>query len=743
MATIAQNLQALIQQKNSLVTTLQNLGLGVTTDTGLGELVSAVSGLQAPSTKSSIGIAKCGPLLTKFAVCSDIHLDSPYEKPYIDDTSDTNKGYKTNRGYIKGTQAFDVLGSMNDLDFIAFNGDCLLQEGGNADVYGSLKTIFDELRGKIQCPLYMIPGNHDSGCSVEVWESVANTSAWDDVTFMSGRVDCYYKEINGDLYIWFGVWNNKGIVYSSSQWEWLWNLLDTNSGRERIFLFTHLYDSSVDGFGWRYLNGTYQQNGWKTENTSHPEFGLIKNYRNVIWFSGHSHTDWEYEDRYPTIKVHARSNTAKMISIPSLYQNGELAIVSVYSNMTVVQPYKRNTVLMPEKIYFIGNGNGTSQTSYSITYNLENVVSSDSSETIGVGGSYIATLSVSNGYENPQVTVEMGGTDITGTAYDSNTGVISISTVTGNIVITASATQSQPQSYTITLNLSGVESSNTANSIIEGETYITTITAGDNIDFWLTVQKGNTILVDSQKFTGSEPITLQNVNGNLIITATTTEPVEETEPDWETLDQTHSEYVKLIYDVTDTTAGTSILADGTQSGQSEYNLSYISDMIIDGTQVTPTRSYQFSTPGKHEVLMRLSDNKFHTGFCYKVGDLWSVSVPSNITASSASCFKGCAKLKYAKFDMTLSGNVVDNFIDEVVSLEVIKFGSGVPGLTGSHALTNVPSLTDLYIYSDTFSIQYSIGTTSIPNSYNVHVKSGFDTTTIQSKLSGATILTDL
>ena len=424
----------------------------VTANTGLEELVSAVSGLQTPSAKSSISIAKCGPLLTKFAVCSDIHLDSPYSKPYIDDTSDENKGYKANKGYIKGMQAFDILGAMSDLDFVAFNGDCLLQEGGNANVYSPLESIFDELCGKIQCPLYMIPGNHDSGCSVEVWESVADTSSWSDVTFMTGRVDCFYKEINGDLYIWFGVWNNKSMVYSSSQWEWLWSILNANASRDRIFLFTHLYDSSVDGFGWRYLNGSYQQNGWKEDDVSHPEFGLIKNYTNVIWFCGHSHTDWEYEDRYPTIKVHARSNTAKMVSIPSLYQNGELAIVSVYSNMTVVQPYKKNTVLMSEKIYFIGNGNGTSQTLYSITNSLENVTNSNSLGTIEAGGSYTATLNVDSGYENLQVAVTMGGTDITSTAYNSSTGVISINEVTGNIVITATASATQVSS-SIILNI--------------------------------------------------------------------------------------------------------------------------------------------------------------------------------------------------------------------------------------------------------------------------------------------------
>ena len=39
------------------------------------------------------------------------------------------------------------------------------------------------------------------------------------------------------------------------------------------------------------------------------------------------------------------------------------------------------------------------------------------------------------------VTVKMGGTDITSTAYNSDTGVVSIAAVTGDVVITAKATK--------------------------------------------------------------------------------------------------------------------------------------------------------------------------------------------------------------------------------------------------------------------------------------------------------------
>ena len=48
----------------------------------------------------------------------------------------------------------------------------------------------------------------------------------------------------------------------------------------------------------------------------------------------------------------------------------------------------------------------------------------------------------------------MGGTDVTSTVYNSSTGVISISAVTGNVVITAMAESTEP-AYTNVLDTVG------------------------------------------------------------------------------------------------------------------------------------------------------------------------------------------------------------------------------------------------------------------------------------------------
>ena len=82
------------------------------------------------------------------------------------------------------------------------------------------------------------------------------------------------------------------------------------------------------------------------------------------------------------------------------------------------------------------SGDGTEQpTSYTITNKLTNVTNSNSAATIEEGSSYSATLTANSGYALGTVTVTMGGSDITSSAYSN--GNINISSVTGNIIITA------------------------------------------------------------------------------------------------------------------------------------------------------------------------------------------------------------------------------------------------------------------------------------------------------------------
>lgn len=93
--------------------------------------------------------------------------------------------------------------------------------------------------------------------------------------------------------------------------------------------------------------------------------------------------------------------------------------------------------------------------------------------------------------------------------------------------------------------------------------------------------------------------------------------------------------------------------------------------------------------------------------------------------------------------MTLSNKLENNFVDNVVKLEVVKFGAGVPGLNGANILANAPALTDIYIEGNTFDVTDAIGSTNISDTYIVHVNSGIDQSSIISKFPNATFVVDL
>lgn len=78
-------------------------------------------------------------------------------------------------------------------------------------------------------------------------------------------------------------------------------------------------------------------------------------------------------------------------------------------------------------------------TYHSVTTNLAGATLSSSAYSIREGDPYTGTITVQSGYELDSIVVKMGGVDITSTAYNSSTGVISIAEVTGAISITVVA----------------------------------------------------------------------------------------------------------------------------------------------------------------------------------------------------------------------------------------------------------------------------------------------------------------
>lgn len=126
-------------------------------------------------------------------------------------------------------------------------------------------------------------------------------------------------------------------------------------------------------------------------------------------------------------------------------------------------------------------------TIYTVTNTLTNVITNNDTTKVVSGKEYTATLTPVSGYTNMSVTVMMGGTDITSTSYSN--GVITITEVTGDILITATGLS------TVTVTITGSGNSGSCYATINGTKQYSAGThevhAGDTITFGVSGSRKN------------------------------------------------------------------------------------------------------------------------------------------------------------------------------------------------------------------------------------------------------------
>lgn len=230
------------------------------------------------------------------------------------------------------------------------------------------------------------------------------------------------------------------------------------------------------------------------------------------YFAGHSHNDYLYDTANWGIPMIITRCDGFNENLGTLLDERKAGTVTEQS-FDVFTVNKNN-----EKIYATKIGAGSDRIitfegvlsddnvkTYTISNTLTNVTTNNTTAIIEENKSYNATLTVSEGCTLETVVITMGGTDITSSAYSN--GVISISKVTGNIVITAianpeeeviinqipisKATSTSTDIYNGTGYKNGVYPSGSDNSITEGTDanfvmsgyipYVTTSTSGSTI----------------------------------------------------------------------------------------------------------------------------------------------------------------------------------------------------------------------------------------------------------------------
>lgn len=94
---------------------------------------------------------------------------------------------------------------------------------------------------------------------------------------------------------------------------------------------------------------------------------------------------------------------------------------------------------MPMEFYDIPAQEGVS--TVPVKVNLTHATSTNSATSATKGGAYSTTLAAESGYEISDVTVAMGGVDVTAMAYNEGTGAVTIPEANGAIMITVLATE--------------------------------------------------------------------------------------------------------------------------------------------------------------------------------------------------------------------------------------------------------------------------------------------------------------
>lgn len=123
------------------------------------------------------------------------------------------------------------------------------------------------------------------------------------------------------------------------------------------------------------------------------------------------------------------------------------------------------------KCVYTESGGGTTDTYYTITYTLNQATSSNSTKSIKKGSSYSTIVAANEGYNVKNISVVMGGTDISNTVIRGSN--INIPNVTGDITITVTteAIPVTPETLTIS-NIANITQTEKTEFYIEYDTNI-------------------------------------------------------------------------------------------------------------------------------------------------------------------------------------------------------------------------------------------------------------------------------
>lgn len=427
------------------------------------EAITVAAKVKAVQTESTI----------TFIAMSDAH--------HCASQSDTGWQAQTNVSNLHAMMGAKILAYAIPLDFVVFDGDFTF--GNTTTTVEQIKEQTTEIQNWLKevnggLPQFYTVGNHDTGeYNVLIgadWCMAAIMGASNATEFGSEDIGKpYYYDLADKkirvicLNTCEGGMTGAAYTVSDGQLEWfaqtLYSLGSKTDAAQWSFIVIGHYPLDFGGamqlsnILYRYVKG---------EAYSHNSIGVDFNGHNGALFVGnfHGHTHCLKADKlnfmqndgsgwYPTPYHAYRLATPAA----SFYRNNEYTSAlygivfgedTTYEKtagtgkdtaftVNVVDPVKQ---VIHSFCYGAGYDRVVSYgpaVYYTVTNNLTDVNTSSAVISVESEGAYEADLTANEGYAISAVTVTMGGVDITNTAYTD--GHISIPSVTGDIVITATA----------------------------------------------------------------------------------------------------------------------------------------------------------------------------------------------------------------------------------------------------------------------------------------------------------------
>jgi hypothetical protein len=128
---------------------------------------------------------------------------------------------------------------------------------------------------------------------------------------------------DNDVFIMFGMsgwyYYTKTPIFTNEQLQWLYETLEENRNK-RCFVFEHCprFDGSGKVADWENPTGNLL-----TGNSGECFKALMSHYKNIIWFHGHSHMEFQYQEYDPKLNYDNLFG-CHSVHIPSLAEGREL-----------------------------------------------------------------------------------------------------------------------------------------------------------------------------------------------------------------------------------------------------------------------------------------------------------------------------------------------------------------------------------------------------------------------------------